>query len=422
MQVYLVGGAVRDALLGIGGADKDYVVVGATAAQLKALNFKQVGSGFPVFLHPHTHEEYALARTERKEGQGYKGFICDFGPDVTLEEDLKRRDLTVNAMAQDSDGKLIDPYNGLSDLKAKILRHVSPAFCEDPLRVLRTARFLARFYGQGFKIADETLALMQKMSLSGELAALTPERIFMEIDKALGTDYPQVFFTTLHEIGALRYILPEVENLFGVPGPARWHPEIDSGVHTMMTLKEVSALTSDRATRFAMLVHDIGKALTPKEEWPHHHLHNKLGLAPLQGLCLRLHVPKDYAELASVIVLYHNDFHNLQKLGAEGIVRLFEGLDVYRRPERIMPYLYCCKADFLGRKGFEKMPFPRFDAALQMFNLTLEVRAAKFIRQGLKGREIGEAVHEMRVKLLEDFIKTLPEGTLCDLAPPKVQL
>ena len=418
MQVYLVGGAVRDELLDIKGSDRDYVVVGATVDDLLKLHYRQVGRDFPVFLHPVTHEEYALARTERKQGHGYTGFICDFHPGVTLEEDLKRRDLTINAIARDSDGELIDPFNGISDLNAKILRHVSPAFSEDPLRVLRVARFYARFFKLGFNIAPETLALMHEMSASGELSTLTPERVFIEMEKALKTDAPEEFFMVLHQVGALKYILPEVDQLFGVPGPAKWHPEIDSGIHTLMTVKAVAALTSDPVTRFAMLMHDVGKARTPKEQWPHHRHHNELGIQPLKEACSRLHVPHEYAELADVVVLYHNQFHDLAAGGAEGIVRLFEALDAYRRPNRILPYLYCCKADFLGRKGFEKAPFPRFDIALEMFNLTKQVTAAPFVKEGLKGPDIAKAIHERRVALINDYILTLPDDMLADRKPP----
>lgn len=418
MQVYLVGGAVRDELLDIKGSDRDYVVVGATVDDLLKLHYRQVGRDFPVFLHPVTHEEYALARTERKQGHGYTGFICDFHPGVTLEEDLKRRDLTINAIARDSDGELIDPFNGVSDLNAKILRHVSPAFAEDPLRVLRVARFYARFFKLGFNIAPETLALMHEMSASGELSTLTPERVFIEMEKALKTDAPEEFFMVLHQVGALKYILPEVDQLFGVPGPAKWHPEIDSGIHTLMTVKAVAALTSDPVTRFAMLMHDVGKARTPKEQWPHHRHHNELGIQPLKEACSRLHVPHEYAELAYVVVLYHNQFHDLAAGGAEGIVRLFEALDAYRRPNRILPYLYCCKADFLGRKGFEKAPFPRFDIALEMFNLTKQVTAAPFVKEGLKGPDIAKAIHERRVALINDYILTLPDDMLADRKPP----
>lgn len=418
MQVYLVGGAVRDELLGIKGSDRDYVVVGSSIEEMKALKYQQVGHDFPVFLHPTTHEEYALARTEKKNGVGYTGFICDFSPTLTLEEDLKRRDLTINAIAQDSMGNIIDPFNGVKDLNHKILRHVSEAFSEDPLRVLRVARFHAKLYHLGFNIAPQTITLMHKMAISGELKALTAERVFTEIQKALTTKNPEMFFYTLHEVGALKYILPEVDALYGVPGPIKWHPEVDTFVHTMMTLKAVSALTDDPKTRFAMLLHDIGKALTPKEFWPHHRKHNVLGLEPLKALCSRLRVPNDYADLAYVVVLYHNDFHNLQALGAKGIVRLFESIDAYRRENRLLPYLYCCKADFLGRKGFESLPFPRFETALEMFNLTKGVKAQEFVKRGLKGEQIGQAMHQRRIDILNEYIKTLPEGLLVDNTPP----
>ncbi len=404
--------------MGLAGSDKDYVVVGATAEELLQQNFHQAGRDFPVFIHPVTHEEYALARTEKKSGTGYKGFICDFGPDITLEEDLRRRDFTINAIAKDEEGNLIDPYGGIADLNNKIIRHVSKAFSEDPLRVLRAARFEAKFHHLGFKIADDTLEIMSAMAASSELASLTPERVFLEITKALITSSPEVFFTTLHKVGALKWILPEVDNLFGVPGPVMWHPEIDSGVHTMMTLHQVCLLTEDPKTRFAMLVHDIGKALTPKEFWPHHKNHNILGLEPLEDLCLRLKVPNDYHEIAKMVIRWHNDFHNLLKRGPGGIVRLFENIDAYRRESRLLPYLYCCKADFLGRKGFENMSFPSFDAALEMFNLTKEVTAREFVEKGLKGRDIKQAIFNRRSDIVADYIKTLPPDVLADQPPP----
>ena len=298
MQVYLVGGAVRDHLLGIADADRDYVVVGSTPEEMLSLGYQQVGHDFPVFLHPQSKEEYALARTERKSGHGYHGFICDFSPDTTLEEDLERRDLTINAIAQDDKGKLIDPYHGIDDLHERILRHVSPAFVEDPLRVLRVARFAARFNHLGFKVAPETLDLMKEISASGELETLTPERVWTEMQKALCTPNPEIFIEILHYVGALKVILPEVEALSGVPGPARWHPEIDTLVHTMMTVHRLAQESHDPVARFAMLCHDLGKALTPKENWPHHKNHHALGLKPLESMCKRLKVPNEYYDFA----------------------------------------------------------------------------------------------------------------------------
>ncbi|WP_303964170.1 multifunctional CCA addition/repair protein [Succinatimonas hippei] len=414
MQEYLVGGAVRDQLLKIEGADRDHVVVGSTPQEMLSLGFTQVGNDFPVFIHPKTGEEYALARTEKKQGHGYTGFICSFGKDVTLEEDLLRRDLTINAMAMDKSGQIIDPYGGLIDLNNRVLRHISPSFKEDPLRVLRVARFAAKLHYLGFYVADETLLLMQEMTQSGELSSLTPERVWIETQKALNTSDPHIFFIILKKVGALKVIFPEVDALFGVPGPKRWHPEIDSGIHTLMTLRRISLETSDPKTRFAMLCHDLGKALTPKNEWPHHRNHCALGVEPLKQLCKRLKVPKDYEELAYIVVFHHSYMHHLYRNGAEGIVNLLDKLDAWRRPQRIKPFVQCCKCDFLGRKGFENRPFPRADYFLAIFSLCLSVKAGEFISLGYTGKDIGIKMHEKRVELVKDFMKMLPQGEIDD--------
>ena len=414
MQEYLVGGAVRDQLLKIEGADRDHVVVGSTPQEMLSLGFTQVGNDFPVFIHPKTGEEYALARTEKKQGHGYTGFVCSFDKDVTLEEDLQRRDLTINAMAMDKNGKIIDPYGGQNDLNNRILRHVSPSFIEDPLRVLRVARFAAKLHYLGFYVADETLLLMQEMTQSGELSSLTPERVWIETQKALNTSDPHIFFIILKKVGALKVIFPEVNALFGVPGPKRWHPEIDSGIHTLMTLRRISLETSDPKTRFAMLCHDLGKALTPKNEWPHHRNHCALGVEPLKQLCKRLKVPKDYEELAYIVVFHHSYMHHLYRNGAEGIVNLLDKLDAWRRPQRIKPFVQCCKCDFLGRKGFENRPFPRADYFLAIFSLCLSVKAGEFISLGYTGKDIGSKMHEKRVELVKDFMKMLPQGEIDD--------
>ena len=414
MQEYLVGGAVRDQLLKIEGADRDHVVVGSTPQEMLSLGFTQVGNDFPVFIHPKTGEEYALARTEKKQGHGYTGFICSFGKDVTLEEDLLRRDLTINAMAMDKSGQIIDPYGGLIDLNNRVLRHISPSFKEDPLRVLRVARFAAKLHYLGFYVADETLLLMQEMTQSGELSSLTPERVWIETQKALNTSDPHIFFIILKKVGALKVIFPEVNALFGVPGPKRWHPEIDSGIHTLMTLRRISLETSDPKTRFAMLCHDLGKALTPKNEWPHHRNHCALGVEPLKQLCKRLKVPKDYEELAYIVVFHHSYMHHLYRNGAEGIVNLLDKLDAWRRPQRIKPFVQCCKCDFLGRKGFENRPFPRADYFLAIFSLCLSVKAGEFISLGYTGKDIGIKMHEKRVELVKDFMKMLPQGEIDD--------
>ena len=419
MQVYLVGGAVRDQLLGLKGADRDYVVVGSTVEEMKKLGFNQVGRDFPVFLHPKTHEEYALARTERKNGHGYVGFTCDFNQNITLEDDLIRRDLTINAMAMDEDGNIIDPYHGQEDLKKKILRHVSDAFIEDPLRVLRVARFYARYYHLGFRIADETLELMRKIPNSGELAELAPERVFLELQKALTTENPEQFILVLRKVDALKVVLPEVNKLFGIPGPIRWHPEIDSGLHTCMTLHKVSTLTKSTVVRFAMLCHDLGKGETPTVLWPHHRLHNQLGIKPLKCLCQRLRVPTDYEQFAYIVVLYHSEMHHLYRKGAQGIVSLLDKLDAWRKPERIEPFVLCCMCDFLGRKGFENRPFPRAQYFLSIFSICRNVKAKEFVEAGFKGKDIADKMFSKRVELVEDYIKTLPEEELNDSSNEK---
>lgn len=416
MQVYLVGGAVRDKLLGLEQGDLDYVVVGATMEEMLTRGFSQVGKDFPVFLHPETHAEYALARTERKNGLGYTGFICDFSPTTTLEEDLVRRDLTINAIAEDAAGKLHDPCHGIDDLNARILRHVSPAFCEDPLRVLRVARFAAKFHHLGFKVAPETLELMKQMSLSGELKALTPERVWVEFEKSLKTQNPEVFIELLHYVGALKELFPELEALSGVPGPIRWHPEIDTLVHCVMTLNRISHETDNPVTRFAMLCHDLGKALTPKDKWPHHKNHGELGLEPLRQMCQRLKAPREYLEFAEIVVHYHSRMHHLYRKGPEGVVALLDSLDAWRRPERIKPWILCCKCDFLGRKGFENRPFPRADYLYEIFKFCFTVKASEFVAQGLKGLAIREAMFQKRVSLVDEFMRTLPASELDDSA------
>ena len=414
MKIYLVGGAVRDELLDIKNADKDYVVTGATPEQMLELGYTQVGKDFPVFLHPKTHEEYALARTETKNGTGYTGFICDFSKTVTLEEDLLRRDLTINAIAKDQDGNYIDPYKGTEDIKNRVLRHVSDAFVEDPLRVLRVARFYARFYHLGFKIAPETMDLMRKIANSGELETLTAERVFMELEKALKTNAPEQFILSLRQAGALKYVLPEIDKLFGIPGPKRWHPEIDSGVHTCMTLHMISEKTDNPITRFAMLCHDLGKGETPTVLWPHHRLHNELGLKPLKCLCQRLHVPSAYEQFAIKVIKYHSVMHHLYKGGGKNIVSLFDKLDAWRHEEWVNPFALCCKCDFLGRLGFENRDFSRTDYFLEMFDICKTVKAKEFVDQGFKGPQIGQKMYEKRVMLVEEYMKSIPEDELND--------
>jgi tRNA nucleotidyltransferase (CCA-adding enzyme) len=358
MKTYLVGGAVRDALLGLNDSDRDWVVVGATPEQMHEAGFTPVGKDFPVFLHPSSKEEYALARTERKSGTGYKGFTVYAAPSVTLEEDLQRRDLTINAMAQDSDGRLIDPWGGEADLKARILR-VSPAFAEDPLRVLRVARFAARFKSQGFTLADETLQLMRAMSASGELQALTAERVWREFENALQGPQPRVFIETLRSCNALAVLLPEVDRLFGVPQVAKWHPEVDTGLHTLMSLDQACLLSTDPAVRFAVLMHDVGKGLTPKDNWPHHYGHEQLGVDTITFACQRLRAPSEYTELARVSSLYHTHSHRAEELKPATLLKVLEALDAFRRPARLEKFLLVCEADARGRTGFENRDYPQ---------------------------------------------------------------
>jgi len=361
MKTYLVGGAVRDKLLGFNKSDRDWVVVGASVTQMLNAGFNQVGKDFPVFLHPKTKEEHALARTERKTGPGYTGFAFNADPSVTLEEDLLRRDLTINAIAQDSDGNLIDPYGGVKDIENRVLRHVSAAFTEDPLRVLRVARFAARFAPLGFRIAEETMALMRQLSSSGELQHLVAERVWQEMEKALHTAAPAEFFRSLRACGALQIILPEVDNLFGVPQPPLHHPEVDTGVHVLMCVEQATQLSDDPVVRFATLMHDLGKALTPKDNWPHHHGHEQLGVALIDAVCARLRVPKKYQQVARLVSQFHTHCHRAQELRADTMLRLFESLDAFRRPGQVAQFLLACEADSRGRTGFEDREYPQAD-------------------------------------------------------------
>lgn len=365
MQIYLVGGAVRDRLLGFDNADRDWVVVGATPQEMLDQGYTPVGRDFPVFLHPRTKEEYALARTERKTGPGYTGFAFNAAPGVSLEEDLLRRDLTLNAIAQDSNGRLIDPHGGVRDIEQRVLRHVSPAFTEDPLRVLRVARFAARFASLGFTVADETMALMRRLSASGELQHLVAERVWQETEKALCSPAPQVYFRTLRDCGALKVILPELDRLFGIPQPPQHHPEIDTGVHVLMCLEQAARMSEDPVVRFATLLHDLGKGVTPKEKWPHHYGHETLGLPLIRDVCERLRVPKRYAALARLVCEYHTHCHRAAELKPASLLRVLEALDAFRRPQQLAQFLPACEADSRGRTGFEERPYPQADILRQ---------------------------------------------------------
>ncbi|MGF1682038.1 multifunctional CCA addition/repair protein [Photobacterium minamisatsumaniensis] len=407
MQTYLVGGAVRDALLGLAVKDKDWVVVGATPQEMLTKGYTQVGSDFPVFLHPKTKQEHALARTERKSGKGYTGFICHSAPDVTLEQDLLRRDLTVNAIAQDSDGTYIDPYQGLSDLENRILRHVSPAFVEDPLRVLRVARFAARFAHLGFTIAPETIALMQEMVVAGELSALTPERVWMEWEKSLHTQNPEIFLKILRQCGALAVIMPEIHDLFGVPQPAKWHPEIDCGIHTLLVAEQAAKLSNDLLIRFAAQVHDLGKALTPPEEWPSHKMHCQTGLAAIKGLCQRLRIPNDYRDTALMVCAQHTKLHFAAELRPATFIDIFDQIDAWRKPERVKQLALCCRADVRGRTGFENDPYLQADIFLGAFCAAESVAVKPIVEAGYKGKDIKEQLTAQRIAAVNTALKAL---------------
>lgn len=397
MEVYLVGGAVRDELLGLPVVERDWVVVGSTADTMRAQGFAQVGRDFPVFLHPETKEEYALARTERKTGPGYTGFACDTATTVTLEEDLARRDLTINAMARDAAGRLIDPYGGRADLEARRLRHVSDAFREDPLRVLRTARFAARFAPHGFTVAADTLELMAQIVAAGELEALQPERVWTETVKALGTERPDVYCEVLRACDALAVVLPEVEALFGVPQPARWHPEIDTGVHTLMALRMAARLTPSTEVRFAVLTHDLGKGTTPREILPSHRGHGERSVTLLTGLGARLPVPRRYFELAVQVARHHGSTHRALELRPAKLFDLIVAVDGLRQPERFEQFLLACEADARGRAGLEEQPYPQADRLRKAQAAALEVTAAELVERGLTGKALGAALRERRI-------------------------
>jgi tRNA nucleotidyltransferase (CCA-adding enzyme) len=403
VKTYLVGGAVRDALLNLPVKDKDWVVVGASPEEMLSQGYEQVGRDFPVFLHPETHQEYALARTERKSGSGYTGFVCYSAPDVTLEQDLQRRDLTINAIAQDEQGRLYDPYGGKADLEQRLLRHVSAAFNEDPLRVLRVARFAARFAHLNFVVAEETQALMRWMAESGELNTLTPERVWKETEKALETRNPQVYFQVLRDCGALAVLFPELDNLYGVPAPAKWHPEIDTGIHTLMTLAIAAQLSPDIAVRFATLFHDVGKALTPPEKWPSHHGHGPAGVPLVAALCQRLRVPNAIRDLALLVTEFHDLVHTVERQSAETLVALFDRIDAWRKPQRVEQIALTSEADARGRTGFESNAYPQGDYLRQAFEVVLSVSTREVVAAGFKGMEVREELNRRRIAALEQW-------------------
>ncbi|MGH8491935.1 MAG: multifunctional CCA addition/repair protein [Moraxellaceae bacterium] len=403
MQVYLVGGAVRDRLLGRPVTEKDWVVVGARPEDLLSQGYRAVGRDFPVFLHPQSQEEYALARTERKSGSGHTGFICDFSPDISLEEDLLRRDLTVNAMAETADGHVIDPYHGLRDLEARLLRHVSPAFREDPLRVFRVARFAARYAPLGFTVADETMVLMRHMAESGELADLTAERVWKETEKALNEAAPDIYISVLRDCGALAIWFPEIEHLFGVPQRPEYHPEIDTGIHTLMSLKVATALSGQATVRFAALVHDLGKGDTPIQEWPRHIGHESRGVKRVRELSKRLRVPRAFSDLGELVSRFHLDIHRAQDLRPLTLLKKLMEMDVLRRPERFEEILLACEADARGRLGLENRSYPQrlfWQGALAALR---QVSPKEIQARGLEGDAFLQALNAAREAALQTY-------------------
>lgn len=403
MQVYLVGGAVRDALLGRAVKERDYVVVGGSAEELTAAGYKPVGRDFPVFLHPDTHAEHALARRERKTGPGYRGFVTEFSPDITLEEDLLRRDLTINAIAQREDGSLVDPYGGRADLEARVLRHVSPAFAEDPVRILRIARFAARFADLGFTVHESTRELMRGMVAAGEADALVPERVWQETERALNEARPDVFFTVLRDCGALQVIFPEVDALYGVPQRAEYHPEIDTGVHVMMCLRRAAVLDAPGTVRFAVLAHDLGKGITPQAEWPRHVMHEARGVPLVEKLCARLKVPTAQRELALMTCKQHLNVHRARELRTETVLRFLEECDAFRRPERFREMLFACQCDAQGRLGLEERPYPQREYLSAALATAAAAQLSDTERAGLNGPAIAQALRTKRLAALTTF-------------------
>ena len=399
MKIYLVGGAVRDALLGQAPGDRDWVVVGSTQAEMEARGFKAVGKDFPVFLHPDSGEEYALARTERKSGRGYRGFVVDADPSVSLEEDLQRRDFTINAIARDeATGELVDPWGGVRDIEQRVLRHVGPAFVEDPLRVLRAARFMARFAPLGFTLAPETAELMRQIAASGELDALVPERIWQELRRALTMPKPSAFLRCLHDTHALTAILPEVDALYGIPQRAEFHPEVDTGVHQEMVSDMAARLApGNDLIGFAALTHDLGKALTPQDELPRHIMHEQRGLKPLAKLCERLKIPVDHRLLAEAVCREHLNVHRIDELRDATVLELISRCDGFRRPERITQMALVCECDKRGRLGFEDSDYPQRATLQRLHAAALAINARDIATEGLQGPAIGEALKKARI-------------------------
>ena len=403
MDIYLVGGAVRDKLLGIAVKDRDWVVVGAQPQELEQLGFRAVGSDFPVFLHPDTNEEYALARTERKNGHGYGGFVFHTEQSVTLEQDLSRRDLTINAIAESADGQLIDPYGGQQDIAERKLRHISTAFLEDPLRVLRVARFAARFQPLGFTVADETLELMKSITASGELEHLTPERIWQETLRALSENSPRTYIEVLRECGALKVLFPELDRLFGVPQRADFHPEVDTGIHLLMAMDQATKLSPGPEVRFAVMMHDLGKGITPEHILPRHIGHEEGGVPLVEAFCQRLRVPNRFRKLALVVTRYHLLCHKIETLRPATVLKVLKGLDVFRQPQQLQCFLLACMADARGRTGFETVDYPSAQWLQNLADKVTAITSEQFVSAGLKGAAIGEAMDSKRLECIRDY-------------------
>lgn len=409
MKTFLVGGAVRDRLLGLPPGDRDWVVVGESTESMLAAGFKPVGRDFPVFLHPATGEEHALARTERKSAPGYRGFVVHADPSVTLEQDLERRDFTINAIAEDADGRLVDPFNGARDIEARVLRHVGPAFIEDPLRVLRAARFMARLAPLGFTVAPETLALMRDIAASGELDALVPERVWQELCKAFSARQPSAFLRTLRDADALRVVLPEINALYGVPQRAEFHPEVDTGIHQEMVSDMAARLApGDTVVGFAALAHDLGKALTPKDELPKHIGHEHAGLAPLRVLCERLKVPLEHRDLAVIACREHLNVHRIAELRDTTVHDLLVRCDAFRKPERIGKLALACEADKRGRLGSEDADYPQGRELVALHAAALAINARDIAVDGLDGPQVGEALRKARIAAISAARRALP--------------
>jgi len=402
MQVYLVGGAVRDEQLGIPRKERDWCVVGASPDELLALGYQQVGKDFPVFIHPDTGEEYALARTERKTAPGYHGFVFDCSPDVSIENDLFRRDLTINAIAKDANGNLIDPHNGLADIERRILRHVSDAFVEDPVRILRVAKFAARFKNLDFAIAPETIQLMRQMVRDGEVDALVPDRVWKETEAALCGPNVRAYFEVLRDCGALRVLLPEVDALFGVPQPPQWHPEIDTGNHVLMVLDQAEALSSDLAVRFAALTHDLGKGNTPKHKLPSHPGHEIRGCKMIRLIADRLPVPNSSRDLALLVAEYHTHCHRALELRAKTILKVLDRTDAFRRPDRFELFLLACEADARGRAGLENRPYPQANYFRGAYATAAGIDAGA-IAKAHDGQRIPAAIRRARKTAIREY-------------------